>query len=421
MAIPNHAHGCVIVGASHAGTQAATKLRRFGYEKPITLVGDECHNPYHRPPLSKDFLKGKKDRKGLSLLAESVFEKLDIDFVPGVRVQAIDRSDQTVLLANGDSASYDELVLAIGARPICPSMSGIDLKEVFFVRTIDDVESLQSVVAPGKRTVIIGGGYIGLEVAASLRLLGLEVTVVEAESRILKRVTSEPVSQYFGELHTANGVNVRVNEKVATIVGDGHGHVTAVELESGEQIGADIVVVGIGVCPNTDIAKEAGLKTSMGINVDEYARTNDPNVLAIGDCASVDHPLCPGRRRIESVQNANDMATVAANTITGTLRAYDSVPWFWSDQFDTKLQIAGLAIDYDQIVIRESQASQNSFSVVYIRRGRLIAVDAVNSPKDYLHGRKLIENRAEIDTSKLEDPNLALSDAIREPIGKEQN
>ncbi len=401
---------CVVVGASHGGAQVATRLRRLGWRGSISLIGDEAHLPYHRPPLSKDYLKGLKTKEGILLHAEAAYTNSDVNLMLGSRVEHIDREGQNVVLATGEKLAYDKLVLAVGSRPRVLPLPGAELDGVFYLRNADDVDRIRAAAAKGGRAVVIGGGYIGLEVAASLRTLGMEVTVLEALQRVLQRVTCESISAFFARVHREEGVDVREQAQAKAICGDDV--VTGVELESGEVVDASLVIIGIGVMPNTNLAEEAGLAVSNGIEVNAYAQTNDPDIYAVGDCACFVHPRYGRQIRLESVQNANDQALVAAKSICGQAVAYDTVPWFWSDQYDLKLQIAGLAEGADEVIIRGNHDTGRSMSMLYLKEKKLLAVDAINRPRDFVFGKKLILDQAMLDTNKLADSDIALNDAV---------
>lgn len=400
---------CVVIGASHGGVQAATRLRRLGWEGDITLLGEEAALPYHRPPLSKDYLKGAKSRDGIVLHTESAYKKAGVMLRRGCRAEAIDREAREVLLADGSRHSWDKLVLATGSRPRELRVSGAALGNVFCLRNVEDVDAIRAATKEGAPAVVIGGGYIGLEAAASLRLLGMEVTVVEAMDRVLQRVTSEPVSTFYTRVHGEEGVIIRTAAKVAAL--DGDERVEAVELEGGERLPAELVVVGIGILPNTGLAEAAELAVEDGILVNEFAQTSDPDIYAIGDCARFDHPRY-GNVRLESVQNANDQAVIAAKSICGKPEPYAALPWFWSDQYGTKLQIAGLAAGAEKIVLRGDPADGRNLSVLYVSGGRLQAVDAINRPRDFVFGKRLIISGDAIDTAKLVDPDIPLMETI---------
>jgi 3-phenylpropionate/trans-cinnamate dioxygenase ferredoxin reductase subunit len=400
---------CVIVGASHAGTQAALRLRKLGWAGDVTIVGEEPCVPYHRPPLSKDYLKGVKTADAIHLAAEANYQKNNIDLRLGVRADGIDRPQQTLLLDSEDPLHYSHLVLAVGSLPRKLSLPGTDLDGVHYLRNIADVDRIRAGVAEGGRAVVIGGGYIGLEVAASLRILGMDVTVLEALPRVLQRVTCETVSDFFTRVHREESVDVRTDAGVAGLRGEGK--VSGVELDSGETIDASLVVVGVGIVPNTSLAEEAGLDIDNGIAVNEYAQTSDPAIYAVGDCTSFYHPRYGRKLRLESVQNANDQAIVAAQAISGTPEPYNTVPWFWSDQYDVKLQIAGLAQGADERIVRGEPGSGRSLSVLYLKDRHLLAVDAMNRPHDFVFGKRLMLEHADLDVARLADPDVPVKDA----------
>ena len=371
---------------------------------------DEPHLPYHRPPLSKDYLKGVKTREGIQLHNEAAYTKSDVDLLLGSRVERIDRNSKHVVLDNGQSIGYSKLVLAVGSKPRILPLPGADLEGVFYLRSADDVDRIRDATVTGKRAVVIGGGYIGLETAASLRMLGIEVTVLEAMSRILQRITCEAISDFFTRIHREEGVDIRIGAQANAILGANA--VTGVELSTGEVIDADFVIIGIGVIPNTELAENADLVVGNGIEVNEFAQTSDPDIYAIGDCASFNHPQYNRQIRLESVQNANDQAVVAAKSICGIAEPYDAVPWFWSDQYDVKLQIAGLAEGADEIITRGDIATGRSVSLLYLKNKKLLAVDAINMPRDFVFGKKIIQQQLELDAVKLADADVSIADAV---------
>ncbi len=399
---------CVVIGASHGGVQVATRLRKLGWLGSIQLIGDEQHLPYHRPPLSKDYLKGIKSKQAILLHAATLYEKTGVDLMLGKHIASIDRQKATVECQDGEQIGYDKLVLAVGSRPRELPLPGVDLQGVYYLRDADDVDRIRATASQGGNAVVIGGGYIGLEVAASLRLLGMEVTVVEALDRVLQRVTCEPISKFFARVHREEGVDIRVQTEVKAIRGDDV--VTGVETETGEIIDASLVVIGIGIVPNRGLAAAAGLATDNGIEVNRHAQTSDANIYAVGDCASFVHPRYDRRIRLESVQHANDHALVAAKSICGQAVVYDAVPWFWSDQYDVKLQIAGLAEGADEVVIRGDPDTGRGLSILYLTGETLLAVDAINRPRDFVFGKKLILEQAVLDKRKLADEDIALKD-----------
>jgi 3-phenylpropionate/trans-cinnamate dioxygenase ferredoxin reductase subunit len=401
---------CVVIGASHAGAQVATRLRKLGWRGSIKLIGDEQHLPYHRPPLSKDYLKGVKTKESIILHAEATYVKFDVDLMLGQHVESIDRDKKTVELRTGEQIAYDKLVLAVGSRPRELLLPGAKLGGVHYLRDVDDVDRIRTEASRGGRAVVIGGGYIGLETAASLRHLGMDVTVVEALDRVLQRVTCEPVSRFFTRVHREEGVDIRVQEQVKAIHGDNV--VTGVEFVGGDIIDASLVVIGIGIVPNTRLADEAGLVINNGIDVNQYAQTIDADIYAVGDCASFIHPRYDRHLRLESVQNANDHALVAVKSLCEQQVAYDAIPWFWSDQYDVKLQIAGLAEGADEVIVRGDPEAGRSMSILHLKGGSLLSVDAINKPRDFVFGKKLILEGAAFDTQKLADENVTLVEAV---------
>ena len=402
-------NSCVIVGASHAGTQVATRLRRYGWDSDIHLVGEEPHLPYHRPPLSKDYLKGIKPKNGIPLHSEAAYDRANVQLMLGKRVVDLDRHRKNVTLDAGETLAYTNLILALGARPRELSVPGAEVSGTYYLRDTDDVDRIRSAVTGGGKAVVIGGGYIGLETTASLRMLGMEVTVIEAIDRVLQRVTCAPVSSFFRRVHTEEGVVILESSQVTRILGETH--VVAVELSNGEIVDADLVIIGVGVLPNVELAKSAGLAVSNGIDVDSQARTSDPHVYAVGDCACFVHPVYARRIRLESVQNANDQAVIAARTICGESVAYDSVPWFWSDQFDVKLQIAGLAPRECEILVRGDPAQDRRASVLYVEDGTLRSIDAINNARDFVAAKKLILSELQLDSKKALNPDVPLISA----------
>jgi len=388
----------VIIGAGQAGVQAAASLRGTGYAGEIALVGDEPFPPYQRPPLSKAYLAGDFARERLFLKPDSFFREAPCDLRLAMRAVAIDRAAKSVRLADGDDIAYSKLLLATGARPRRIRVPGVDLPGVYYLRGIEDVDRLRPELAPGKRLAVVGGGYIGLEVAAVAVKQGLEVTVVESEARAMPRTASESISRFFAEVHRAAGVRLDLNASAEGF--EGTTRVEAVRA-GGERIPTDVVLVGIGVVPNDELAREAGLACNDGIVVDEYTATSDPNVFAAGDCTN--HPARDGTRvRLESVQNAIEQAKCAAQSMAGDPKPYRDVPWFWSDQYDLKLQIAGLARPGDALVLRGEPASRK-FAVFHLRDGAVAAVEAVNAGPEYIAGRKLIADGARVDPARLAD------------------
>ncbi|MBJ8342982.1 MULTISPECIES: NAD(P)/FAD-dependent oxidoreductase [Antrihabitans] len=388
----------LIVGASHAGAQLAASLRQEGWVGEIVLIGEESALPYQRPPLSKSYLAGTSTLDELAIRSAEFYRKQGIRLLDAT-VTAIDRSAGHVVLNTGDALPYDKLALCTGARPRRLSTPGADLAGVYYLRTAADVESIREAARPGLRAVIVGGGYIGLETAASLRALGLEVTVLEATGRVLERVTAPEVSAFFDRIHREEGVNIRTGALVEALSGDGR--VREVVLASGESIPTDLVIVGIGVEPNTELAAAAGLVVDNGIEINDHARTSAPDIVAAGDCAS--HVMARyGRRiRLESVPSAGEQAKVAAATICGKSKKIAALPWFWSDQYDLKLQIAGLNTGYDEVVLSGDPTRDRDFSCFYLHAGELIAADCIKRPRDFMFSKRVITQQLPVGRAEL--------------------
>ncbi len=380
---------CVVVGASHAGVQAALSLRKGGWQGDVVLIGAEPQLPYHRPPLSKTLLLQAKGAEDILLKPEAVYARERIDLHLGRTVRAIDRASSQVILDSGEHIEYSKLILATGCRVRPLDLPGSKLAGVHYLRTVDDVQGILDDIPHARNMVVVGGGYIGLEAAASLRKSGLTVTVLEAADRLLARVTGSEVSEFFRQMHEQEGVDVRTN--VAVHGFDGVDAVEAVVVDNDQIIPADLVIIGVGVLPNIELANDAGLVTSNGIVVNEFTNTSDYDIYAIGDCASFVSHWYGREVRLESVQNAVDQAKVAAASICGNPVPYTALPWFWSDQYDVKLQTVGLSQGHDQVLIRGDMTGGRSFSAWYFRRGSLIAVDAINDARSYVIGTKLIQ------------------------------
>lgn len=401
---------CVIIGGSHAAASLAPSLRQAGWEGKITIISEEAFIPYHRPPLSKAFLDGSLPLEKMHIRPAAYYEKNDIDLLLGSSVTSIDRDKKEVILHDGATVSYTKLAITTGAKVRKISLEGTDLEGVLYLRDMGDVEQIKHFVGPQKSAVIIGGGYIGLETAASLRKLGMNVTILEAMPRVLQRVTTEEISAFYSRVHTEEGVNIITDAAVKAIQGDTK--VKSVVLADGTELAADLVVIGIGVIPATELAEAAGLEVGNGIIVDEFARTSDHDIVAAGDCTFHHNPVYSRDLRLESVQNANDQAKVAANTICGKLEAYSALPWFWSDQYDLKLQIAGLSQGFDQVIIRGSTETGRSFAAFYLKDGKLIAVDAINRPKEFMLSKKALTLGTEVDASLLADDTADIKSAF---------
>jgi 3-phenylpropionate/trans-cinnamate dioxygenase ferredoxin reductase subunit len=397
----------VILGAGHAGGTAAALLRQYGFEGPITLVGEEPIPPYQRPPLSKAWLKGEADADSLALKPLEFYAENGIDFRPGVRAAQINRGAKTVILSDGAALAYDKLIIATGARAIALPIPGAELSGVMFLRTAADAEQLKAQVGPGKTLAVVGGGYIGLEVAASGRALGAQVIVLEREDRLLARVACPELSDFFRGYHETHGV--RFNLGCSVVGFEGEGHVRGVKLASGEVVPCDAVVVGVGAHPNDEIAADAGLETARGVVVDLDARTSDPDIFAIGDVAHRPMPIYDRMFRMESVPNALEQAKQVASAITGRPRPNGECPWQWSDQYDLKLQIAGYPFDADQIVVRGEPATAK-FAVFHLKGDQLQAVEAINAPPEFMMGKQLILNRKPVDKAKLADTSISMKE-----------
>ena len=398
----------VIIGAGHAGGTAAALLRQYGYAGAIALVGDEPIAPYQRPPLSKAWLKGEANADDLMLKDAEFYPEQNIDLRLSTRVSRIDRAGKTVVLEGGEALAYDSVILATGARARPLPVPGADLSGVLVLRTAADAEHLKAAIGPGKRLAIIGGGYIGLEAAASARALGAEAVVIERESRVLARVACEALSDFFQIYHRARGVTFELNAGVAAIEGAG-GHVTGVRLADGRLIACDAALVGVGAIPSAELAREAGLDCVDGVVVDLEARTSDRAIFAIGDVTHRPMPLYDRMFRLESVPNALEQAKQAAAAITGRPGPAPETPWFWSDQYDLKLQIAGLPFDADDIVVRGDPASAR-FAVFHLKAGRLLAVEAVNAPPEFMAGKQLIGSRRPVARDRLADTSISMKE-----------
>jgi 3-phenylpropionate/trans-cinnamate dioxygenase ferredoxin reductase subunit len=399
----------VIAGGGHAGAAAAEAVRREGFAGPVVLVGAEPHLPYQRPPLSKKFLAGEQTLEGGLVKAPSFYSQHSIEVRTGTRVDAIDVAGRQVRLSDGATLEYGKLLLCLGSEPRRLDVPGESLRGVFYLRTAEEVAAIREQCREGARLVIVGGGYIGLEVAATCRKRGLEVTVLEMADRVMNRVVAPQVSSFYETEHAAHGVRIHCNTGVSAIEGDGS--VSAVVSADGRRFPADVVIIGVGVQPVTQLAAAAGIACDNGIVVDEHCRTSAANVFAAGDCTFHPSPRYGRRVRLESVDNAFEQARSAAANAVGRDVVHDKVPWFWSDQFDLKLLIVGLAHGFDRAVVRGDPAAR-TFSVSYLRQGELIALDAVNHPKDYMAARKLISERARLDPARLCDPTLALKDCV---------
>jgi len=394
----------VIVGAGHAAVQAVDTLRREGHTGPIVLVGDEPWLPYNRPPLSKKYLAGELERERLLLRSAQYYQQHRVETRLGVRATAIDRASQRLRLGDGSELTYDKLLLCVGSKPRRLEVPGHELAGIHCLRTIADVDAIRADLAGARRMVVVGGGYIGLEAAACARQLDIEATVLEMADRPMARVVAPQVSAFYVRRHEREGVRIVCNASVTGFLGEGR--VAAVRCGERE-FPADVVIVGVGILPDVTLAAAAGLRCDNGVWVDEQCRTSDPNVYAAGDCTN--HPSVRyGRRvRLESVDNAVEQAKTAAANICCKPARHEHVPWFWSDQYDVKLQIAGLSEGYDQAVVRGDPDS-GSFALYYFAGGELLAVDAINSMRDFMSGKKWLAERKRPDPARVADPSVDL-------------
>jgi 3-phenylpropionate/trans-cinnamate dioxygenase ferredoxin reductase subunit len=402
----------VIVGAGQAAAELAVALRQEGCAGRILVIGEEAQLPYQRPPLSKAYLSGKVGPEGLLVRPPAAYEQAHIDFMLGVRVEAIDRQAHRLRLEDGRSVGYGMLALATGGRARRLEIVGSDLHGIHYLRSQADVEAIRPGLRVGRRLVIVGGGYVGLEVAAVAVRLGLQVTVLETAPRVLARVTAPQVSAFYEALHRDNGVEVLTGVEVEGFAaGECPVHVGEVLCKDGRRIEADLVIVGVGLIPNVELAAAAGLEVDNGILINEHGRTSDADIVALGDCTS--HPcLFYGRRlRLESVPSAIDQARTAAATLCGKSRKTESLPWFWSDQYDLKLQMAGLNQGYERVVLRGS-FERRSFAAFYMKGERVIAADVVGRPADFMQAKRLITERVMVDDTALADEGRSLKELV---------
>jgi len=401
----------VIVGAGHGGAQCAIALRQNGFTGSVVMIGREPEPPYERPPLSKEYFAREKTFDRLYIRPPQFWPEKDIDLILGTEVTAVDPAAKRLTLSNGDSLGYGSLVWATGGDPRRLTCSGADLAGVHAVRTREDCDQLMGEIDGGVRNIaVIGGGYIGLEAAAVLTKLGCNVTLLEALPRVLARVAGPELSAFYEAEHRAHGVDLRTGVTVDCL--EGQGRVTGVKLADGSVIPADAVIVGIGIVPAVGPLILAGAAGGNGVDIDELCRTSLPDIFAIGDCAAFACDYADGTvMRVESVQNANDQATCVAKQLCGDTQPYHAFPWFWSNQYDLRLQTAGLSVGYDQTVLRGDPA-QRSFSVVYLKSGRVIALDCVNMVKDYVQGRKLVEAKVSPAPAQLADASVPLKELL---------
>jgi 3-phenylpropionate/trans-cinnamate dioxygenase ferredoxin reductase subunit len=402
-------YGVLIVGAGHAGAQAAIALRQNKFDGTIGLVGDEPEIPYERPPLSKDYLAGEKPFERLLIRPAPFWPERDVAMLTGTRIISVDPQAHRATTADGERIGYGKLIWAAGGSPRSLVCSGHDLAGVHAIRTRADVDRLRGELSATTRVVVVGGGYIGLEAAAVLTKLGKQVTVLEALDRVLARVAGDPLSRFYEAEHRAHGVDIRLGVMVECIQ-EADGRTVGVRLADGEVLPCEMVIVGIGIIPSVEPLLAAGAQGGNGVKIDPSCRTSLPDIFAIGDCALHANAFADGAEiRLESVQNANDMANAVARTLTGTATDYHAVPWFWSNQYDLRLQTVGLSIGHDATVTRGDPAAR-SFSVIYLKQGRVIALDCVNNVRDYVQGRTLVVEGKSPDPARLADTGAALKE-----------
>ena len=413
--------GVVIVGGGHGGFQAATSLRQQGYAAPVTLIGEEPRHPYQRPPLSKGMLLGKQQARHATLRPPSFYDKHEITLIVGERIVSIVRPGQRVIGASGREVPYDKLILATGARNRPLPVEGADLEGVCYLRTVEEAEALDQYIEAAENIVVIGGGFIGLEAAAAARARERNVMVLEARPRLMERAVAPQISQYFLERHRAAGVQVLLESSAERLEGES-GKVRTVVTHNGERIPADLVLIGIGVIPNTELAAEAGLRVENGIVVNEYLETEDPHIYSLGDCTAFPNPFAATADepmpliRLESVQNAVDQGSTVARTITGDRQPYREAPWFWTTQFDVNLQMVGISAGATETVIRGNPES-GKFSLFYFSshtgpKGTLRAVDSINQPAVHLTARKLIASGAALTPEQASDEGFDLKSVL---------
>jgi 3-phenylpropionate/trans-cinnamate dioxygenase ferredoxin reductase component len=398
----------VIVGAGQAGAEVAAELRRQAYSGPVTIVGAEPFVPYKRPPLSKTYLAGAATTESLYVLSQAAMEKANVQFIGGTRAVAIDRANKSLRLADDRVLPYDRLVLATGGRPRRLEIPGADLPGIHVLRGIADVDAIRQDFVAGKRLAIVGGGYIGLEVAAVAVKAGLSVTVLESMPRVLQRVTAPEMSAFYERVHREAGVDLRTGVQLAGFEAqNGAIHVKLV----GGDVEADMVIVGIGLIANTELASEAGLAVDNGIVVDEFTATSDPSIYAAGDCTNHPSEFLGRRVRLESVQNAMEQGRAVASNLLGKTTRYSNVPWFWSDQYELKLQMVGMSAGFDQCVLRGDPAKRN-FGAFYFKDGVLIAADTVSRPQEFMLAKKLVAMKAKVDPARIADEGVAMKDIV---------
>ena len=399
----------VVIGGGQAAIQCITSLRKEGYSGSITLVGDESHLPYQRPPLSKDFLLDEYKPERVSLKKKEFYEENKVDLILGKRAESIDTNLKEIILSDKNKIYYDQLIIATGSRVRKLNVPGSDKKGLYYLRDLDDASALKQRLKENKKMVIVGAGYIGLEVASVAASLGVEVTVIEMANRVMNRTVDPIISSYYQKLHESHGVKIHLDNGLKEFEGDAS--VTAVLCSDGLRLEADLVVIGAGVLPNQEIAIKAGLECNNGIMVNEFGETSNEHVFACGDCTNHPNRSLNTRLRLESVHNAMEQSKTVANTIMGNRKPYDQVPWFWSDQYDHKLQLVGISGEHDETIMRGSESEQK-FLLFYLKNSELIAVNAINSSKEFLICRKLVANKVKISSDVIRDQSVNLNNLL---------
>lgn len=403
---------CIIVGASHAGAQVAISLRQQGWTDDIVVFGEESQLPYHRPPLSKGFINGDKSMDNILLRPASYYEKHNIQFSLNTRVNSINREQQTIQCSDGTVHQYSKLALTTGARVRKINVPGAELSGVHYLRSASNALAIKEQLESANNAVIVGGGYIGLELAASFRKSGVNVTVLEMAPRVLARVAAAEVADFYTRVHSEEGVTVLTNTSSESFTGSEK--VTAVRTSDGEELAADIVIVGVGVVPNTELASDAGLEVNNGIVVDRFAQTSDPNIVAAGDCTFHPNALLNRSLRLESVPNATEQAKTAAASLCGIKKEYASLPWFWSDQYDLKLQIAGVNHNYDAVVVRGDAKHSRSFAAFYLKNNNVIAADCINRAPEFAAVKKALSKQLNLRVNDLANERIKPANLIVE-------
>ena len=400
----------VIVGGGQSAAQCVLTLKRNDFKNKITLISEEKHIPYQRPPLSKEYLSGEVALERVYMKSKEFYDQNNVEIISSTKVIAIDRNKKSLTLSNTENLQYENLVLATGSRVRKLEVEGSHLSNINYLRTIEEADQLKKYFKLGKKLVVIGAGYIGLEVAAAAIKKGLGVTVIEMDDRVMKRAVDPIISKYFDSLHRSKGAEIILNAALERF--EGRKQVEKVICSNGKILEADGVVVGVGIIPNQEIAKSAGLKCNNGIVVDKFGRTEDPFIFACGDCTNHPNPSLNKNLRLESVHNALEQAKTVAFSLIGKPEKYDQIPWFWSDQYEEKLQIVGLSGDHDEIVTRGSMAERN-FMLFFLKKGELIAINSVNNPKEFLISKKLVANKLKISSDVLCDQSTDLKNLLK--------